>query len=156
MSIEWHNLAEDFTRDGALRDIYILQTTQADWQQALDTVRSTATAIDYRSGDQPSPLPSTFGSSTSEFGRLLSFRIGAIGLTCHFFHEAEIEFSFWPHELTNQTDLDARIRFIQRLGDSVGKPVIVCPENYPDAAFLRYEPESHSTSFIPYAAPGNA
>ena len=155
MSIEWQTVAEDFARDGALRDIYILQTIASDWQHALDTVRSTATDIQYRCGEKLLPLPSSFGSQ-DEFGRLLSFRIGRIGLACHFFHDAEIEFDFWPHDLTSQADLDDLLTFLQHLGDSVGKPVIVCPENCPESAFLRYEPESHSTAFIPHATPGNA
>ena len=154
MSIEWNTVAEDFARDGALRDIYVFQTTVADWQQALDTVRSTATAIQYRCGEQPLPLPSTFGSP-SEFGRLLTFRIGSIGLACHFFHDADIEFDFRPHELTGQTDLDDLLHFVRRLGDSIGKPVIVCPENSPDYAFLRYDPQSLSTSYVPYGTPGS-
>ena len=155
MSIEWQTVAEDFARDGGLRDIYVLQTVASDWQRALDTVRSTATDIQFRCGEQLLPLPSSFGSP-NEFGRLLTFRIGSIGLACHFFHDADIEFDFWPQDLTGQTDLDDLLRFIQRLGDSVGKPVIICPENSPDYAFLRYDAQSHSTSYVPYATPGNA
>src|SRR5688572_2072680 len=131
MSIEWHTVAEDFACDGALRDIYVLQTTAADWQRALDTVRSAATDIQYRCGEQSLPLPPLFGGAR-ECGRLLTFRIGSIGLACHFFHDADIEFDFWPQDLAGQADLDDLLRFIQQLGDSVGKPVIVCPENSPD------------------------
>ncbi len=155
MSIKWHTVAEDFALDGALRDIYVLQTTAADWQQALDTVRITATDIQYRCGEQSLPLPSSFGSP-SELGRLLTFRIGSIGFACHFFHDEDIEFDFWPQNVTGQADLEDLLRFLQSLGDSVGKPVIVCPENSPDYTFLRYDPQSHSTSYIPYTTPGNA
>jgi hypothetical protein len=158
MSIEWNTVAADFARDGALRDIYILRTTSSDWQHALDTICATATGIEFRRGDQPLPLPSSASAifdSSSGLGRLLTFHIGSIGLACHFFHDADIEFDFWPHDLAGQSDLDDLFRFIQRLGDSVGKPVVVSPENSPDNAFLRYSPDTHSMVYIPCPTLGN-
>ncbi len=147
MSIEWQTIAEDFASDGALRDIYVFQTSASDWQHALEVVRLMATDIQYRGGEQLLPLPSSFGD-TSEFGRLLTFRIGNLELACHFFHDAAIEFDFWPSNLTGQTDLNDLLHFIQHLGASVGKPVIVCPENSPDYAFLRYDPQSQLSSYV--------
>jgi hypothetical protein len=155
MSIDWQAVAADFTRDGALRDIYIYQTDAADWERAFSTIRSLATNIQYRCGDHVLPLPASFGDP-HEFGRQLTFRVGNICFQCRFFQDLEIEFDFWPYLLTGQADLDDLLAFIQQLGYSIGKPVVVCPENCPESPILRYDPESCSVVFIPCARTGRA
>jgi len=40
--VRWTEVSDFWEHDGSLRDIYVLSTTQDDWQRLLDLVRACA------------------------------------------------------------------------------------------------------------------
>ena len=58
MTLEWNNCKGEFARDGALRDIQVVDATAADWQRVLDFVRSGAGKLEYSVDGISAAMPS--------------------------------------------------------------------------------------------------
>lgn len=97
-----------------------------------------------RCGGVAMPMPSAcealFGDPlTKDDCFSMSFTVGDLVLDCHFFDPAEIEFSFWPDEVTEGSLRDL-LAFLIDVGDAAGKPAILTHENGPQAPIFRYDP----------------
>jgi hypothetical protein len=71
---------------------------------------------------------------------LLAIMLGTAQLNCNFFQNDEIEFDFYPQEITNVAQAETLASFMQLLGETTDKPVILCYENTQDAVIARYSP----------------
>jgi hypothetical protein len=75
----------------------------------------------------------------------LRFRVvGRIVVLCPFFTSDEIEFDIDPREATSQAALDELLGFLRRVGDSVGRAVMLSYENDSQHPFISYEPGSRA------------
>ena len=59
--LRWTEVSEVWEDDGSLRDIYVLSTTEDDWQRLLDLVRAGAWPYSYTEGENSTPLPTNIG-----------------------------------------------------------------------------------------------
>ena len=79
MKIDWKTLARDFEPDGALRDLYVSPSTEADWQQALDFIRLHSDEPSYSLDSCSVPLPlevsAAFAARTPAASRWKAFGI---------------------------------------------------------------------------------
>jgi len=55
--LEWRTVAEYFKPDAALRDIYVNNTSLADWQATLDRIRERYAPLKFKIDGQPADLP---------------------------------------------------------------------------------------------------
>ena len=142
--IRWDTCKEDFRGDGSLRDIYITPSTLADWRALYPVLRSypgVEYSVDGVSQTPPDSVEQAFAVRQSA-SPMLRFRVGQVLVVFHFFSEDEIECDFVPNEITSQTDLDALLDFIRRLGDTTRKRVVITPENGRERPFITYDSES--------------
>jgi hypothetical protein len=143
--LRWSEVREDW-EDGSnvLRDIYVLSTTEDDWQRVLDLVRASGWPSSYTEGDNPAPLPTKVGEifeRTSGLSVLLRiWPTEGVAIHCHFFVPDEIEFDVSPREVTGQTQLDAVCGFVRAIGKALDKPVLVTWESTPSEPIMRYQP----------------
>jgi hypothetical protein len=141
--LEWRTAAGDFEADGALRDIYVLDATLADWQVALDHVRQRYAPLTFRVDGCPASLPEQVADIFPIWERAspqLNFDLGGIDVACYFFTREEIELDIRPEEVTGPERLSALVSFLRGLATAVGKPAVLTMENAPDAAILRADP----------------
>src|SRR5262245_25587886 len=115
----------DFVRDGSLRDIYVLDTTLDDWHTFLDLVAGKLMDEGVEVA-RPDDVATLF-----EVKHLLVFYVGRIFFSCHFFARDEIEMSFGPEDIDEQS-LPELLAFVSELAAALRKTVIVTPENCPE------------------------
>ena len=71
---------------------------------------------------------------------MLRVTLNGVISQCHFFTPNEIEFDFVSKEIDTPERLQALLEFVETLGRSTGKTVVVTLESSPERAFLRYDP----------------
>ena len=150
--IAWTNVKSDFEWDGSLRDIYVRSATLEDWR-AVYRVLKKSPDVELRFDGASSALPDDIGdvfAMRAKKSPTLSVKVGSATAVFHFFTEEEIECDIDPREVRSQADFDAVLAFLKRIGDSVGKPVLLTPENSPEAEILRYDPNFQE---FKYASP---
>ena len=141
--IRWDTCKEDFRGDGSLRDVYITPATLADWKVLYPLLRDypgVKYSVDGVVQPPPALVEQAFAVRPSG-SPMLRFRVGPVMVVFHFFWDEEIECDFVPNEITSQTDLDALLGFVRKLGDATLKRVLVTPENSPEQPFITYDPE---------------
>ncbi|MDQ3366146.1 MAG: hypothetical protein M3680_12035 [Myxococcota bacterium] len=149
--LDWETQQRDFEGDGALRDIYVQATTTADWKVVLALILDGNFQARLERGGALVPVPIEFETlfdDNDNDRHLLSFTIADVVLSCQFFQPEEIELSFLPNGVTEDA-LQHVLAFIVDIGEATRKPVIMTPENYPQAPIFRYEPDEHQLTWIP-------
>jgi hypothetical protein len=153
-SVDWRTVADEFKRDGALRDIYVHDVALADWQAALDNIRVRYAplkfSVDGELADLPDEVTEIF--RIRERGSLLlNFDLGAPYVACHFFTEEQIEFNLRPEDVTGPERLAAVVSFMHGLTTAIGKAVVLTMENMPNAVILRADPTSGRVVRVPFS-----
>ncbi|TIT17924.1 MAG: hypothetical protein E5W81_18180 [Mesorhizobium sp.] len=140
--MNWEQIASDFAWDGSWRDIYVLNTSEADWQGVWNILLEWTPPASFSVSGKIESMPlGVEAVLESETGSLLSFYVGPIQLACHFFSADEIEFDFDPRQVTGKTEVEHLDRFMRLLGDATGKPIILTQENDQEAIIARYSPD---------------
>ncbi|AZO47963.1 MAG: hypothetical protein EOS58_18635 [Mesorhizobium sp.] len=143
--MKWEQVASDFAWDGSWRDIYVLNTSEADWQRVWDILREWSPPANFSvSGNIESMLLGVEAALESETASLLSFYVGPIQLACHFFSTVEIEFDFDPRQVSGIPEVEQLEGFMRLLGDAIEKQVILTQENDQEAIIARYSPDLES------------
>ncbi|MFL5731924.1 MAG: hypothetical protein ACJ78Q_01885 [Chloroflexia bacterium] len=130
--------------DGSWRDICVQGVAIADWQRVVDWLRAGPYPVEFLLGGEPAPLPadvSPLFALSNEIGVLMSVDLEGTIANCHFFWHKEIEFDIDPRQVNSEEREEAIADFMRALGRAVGKDVILTPENWHRASFLRYDPE---------------
>jgi hypothetical protein len=143
MNLKWETVAQEFNFDGTWRDIYVFDTTMADWQRMLDFLRASPYQVQYFRNSRQVEFPIQVAGAfplPDECDRLLSVSFAGVLANCHFFTEAEIEFDIDPRDLKSQVELDALFGFMHRLAVSVGKAVVLTPGNLREIVVFRVRP----------------
>jgi hypothetical protein len=118
--------------DGSLRDLYILNTTVDDWQSLIDFLLQSEYPNTYTVNGEIAEFPSRVErvfETRNKATTLLSVRVDKVMLNCHFFCEEEIEFDLDPREITDKAHLRRLFEFMKRVGQVVGKDVLLTLEN---------------------------
>lgn len=127
---------EHFETDGALRDVCVLDATMQDWQRMLDGLSALPWTVIFRWALSDSPADSMPGARElwerlerdPDENATLSLRVGEIWFTCYFFSDDEIEFTFDPADVVDEKSFSSLREFIQWLGDSTRREVIMTME----------------------------
>ncbi|MES0119475.1 hypothetical protein NKK52_26335 [Mesorhizobium sp. C277A] len=140
--MNWEQIASDFAWDGSWRDIYVLNTSEADWQAVWDILLEWTPPANFSVSGKIESMPlGVEAALESETDSLLSFYVGPIQLACHFFTVVEIEFDFDPRQVSGETEIEHLDRFVRLLGDATGKRVTLTQENDQEAIIARYSPD---------------
>jgi hypothetical protein len=141
--IDRHNRAFQPDEFGELRDIYVLDTDERDWQRVLDYLHGADLPLTFRVDGHTRPLP----ASIQEILMLrrhaapqLGIDLDGVLLSCYFFTPSTIEFDLDPRDVLCPERADRVVGFMQDVADLLGKPVILTPENRPEEPLLRREP----------------
>jgi hypothetical protein len=141
-----------FHIDGSLRDLYVLGTSEHDWQAVLAALRVSSYPLDYFVDDEGCPLPDQVAAMFSirgEHSPALRIDSERLGLNCHFFIPEEIEFDLDPKDYQNEEQVSRLLEFIRYIGQAVRKVVIMTAENDAPYPLFRYDPAtSEETWFL--------
>jgi len=128
---------------GSLRDIYVLDADERNWQSVVDWIRTSGLPYAFHLDGKPRPLP----AAVQDIFRLrddavtgLSIDLDGVVVRGHFFMPDEIEFDLDPRDVVRPDQADRVLGFVQDLADLLGKPAILTPENDPEHPLVRKEP----------------
>lgn len=157
--MNWQDVEAEFEWDGSLRDLYVLETDRETWQKALDFLRTSAYPLSYFVDGEGAELPAEVAaifSRRSATSPLLSVDVYGIHINCHFFVEEQIEFDVDPREVNDEARFGHLCEFIQRLGQNLGRSVILTPEtsgHEEQEVIIRYLPMDDHFEYTPVGIP---
>ncbi|BCL84635.1 hypothetical protein ccbrp13_71000 [Ktedonobacteria bacterium brp13] len=108
-----------FYMDGSLRDIYVLRTSEQDWQTLLDFLRTSSYPLECLVGGEHQPLPeqvTDLFKLEREVGVTLRIDREHLEINCHFFTHEEIEFDLDPKDFQNDQQVSRLLDFIRAIG----------------------------------------
>jgi hypothetical protein len=134
--------AED---EGALRDIYIEDTTTADWDKVVGAIQE-RWSCSYSEDGVPVAMPAAAEVLRRRSRRATRLEVHLserLEIEAHFFEPEQIEFSFLPADARDDADVYRILDFVLHLGRTLGHTVHMTVESHmggrpPDD--LRYEP----------------
>ena len=143
--VDWGQLKESlYYEDGSLRDIYVSDTTEDDWQKWMEWVQRTyptewfdhqtktpADAVDFaaisnhwQNENQTRLLPT------------LKVFLEHIPINTHFFIANEIENDINPADIKTWGDHVRLLNYMKVMSYVLDKPVVLTPENMPDHVLM--------------------
>jgi hypothetical protein len=151
-SPRWSDVEKDWEPDGALRDIYVQGTSEADWQRVVNAVRAKELPWSYSEDGEHCPMPDSVDeifNRRSHVAILWAITpVSGIQINCHFFTSEEIEFDLTPTEIVGQPELDVVVEFVRLVGRASEKLASVCYENWPDEPFMLYDPTADLVTLL--------
>ena len=140
-----------FYIDGSLRDIYVVGTSEQDWQALLTYLRVSPYPLEYLLDDEVRPLPELavdILSIRDEHSPLLRIDQQRLGLNCHFFIPQEIEFDLDPKDFQTEQDMSYLLDFMRTIGRVLNKPIILTGENDTLGPLFRYDPATNEDTWF--------
>src|SRR5215211_7135029 len=136
---EWHKIKEEiYYWDDSWRDIYVLHTTQGDWNSWMDLVnhnysvqfyngqtQQTETAIDKKAVFDYQEHKTDLASSAV-------VKVAQITVSCRFFSIQQIENDIDPREITTAEKHQELMDYLKAMSKRLNKPVLLTAENQPD------------------------
>ncbi|UWP91202.1 hypothetical protein K3X13_08845 [Aliiroseovarius crassostreae] len=143
MEFDWDSHKCIFHPDGSLRDIYVFNTNEDDWDKLLAFAKEEG-AVFIVDGDRR-PMPDhismvNFGASA----QIVAFRRGALDINCHFFTLDEIEMDIDPKQVSDQSGFDCVLSFLRDLGRALNRNAVLTEESSPQSVWFSYD-ASHDT-----------
>ncbi|MFJ2473166.1 hypothetical protein ACIOWI_09280 [Streptomyces sp. NPDC087659] len=143
---------ELFVVDGALRDVCVLHAEVEDWDRVVRDLAASDWVVEFSTthprGEElfSSGAPELFAAlaQSGEDSATLAVRVGDIWFTAYFFDPSEIEFTFDPRDVVDESGFGAVEGFMKRVGNACGKRVVMTMESSTDhvglPAMLEYRP----------------
>jgi hypothetical protein len=134
---------------GTLPDVFVHDTSVADWQSLFDLIRERGWGCECREGENVVDLPSAASLSSRPAGEeLMMVKVWPIPEVLAIFRlytldGSGIEFDVDLRELQGQDRLDLLCDFLAALGRKLGKAVLMHPEAAsPTSPILGYLPDA--------------
>ena len=150
---DWSRISSAFEKDGSLRDIYILDTSLAEWEKTWAFLLGRRASLTLRVGGEPVPLPShaeqIFVARDRGDTATLSCLLGGATLNCHFFVKEEVEFDVDPAEVEDARAANEVARFMVGLSKATGREILLTAENNRDGVVAKVEPGDKDVRWHP-------
>jgi hypothetical protein len=143
--MDWTTLKRQiYFKDGALRDVYVLDATAGEWEKWVDLVNKNYSVEfwDAKTGLTTDKINFTavkeyWDSNGHREVISATIKLASINVKCHFFDESEIENDIDPSEINSQEDHDKFIGYLRDISVSLDKDVIVTDENTKGSVLAR-------------------
>jgi len=143
--LDWQAIAGHFASDGTLRDIYVFDTSMADWEavwRLLAGSRDRLTFyIDGVLSEPPATVTEIFDVGT-DHSVLATYCASDLTVNCHFFTPSEIEFDVDPRQIDGLDAIEVLARFIAAIGETTSKPVVLTEENDQSMVIAWFDPKA--------------
>ena len=137
----WRACRPDFGAQGAARRLYVLETSERDWDLLLRAVRRGPWPHRFSLDALVAPLP-RYGIEAFAAWRqavpLLELAVGPAVVRCHFRGVQQIELELDPAEVGDPDALEALVRFMAWLGRVLERTVLLAPDDAPERPILEY------------------
>lgn len=143
MQSAFHDIVIDLQKDGTLRDIYIDNSINEDWNSFLDFVRIADYPYTFEVDTEAGTLPRNIAEIDKilEAGSInLSIEVAGKWICCHFFCDEEIELDFWPEDYNTPEQWSYMSLFLNDLVNYLQRKAIVTFENERDSIITEFIP----------------
>lgn len=144
--MNWKEIEWIFEKDGALRDIYIQNTSILDWKKVVDLLnaeyklafgiseKDSIDKIDFKF------VEAMFTDKTGELeAKSATIDLSGIIVKCHFFVEEQIEFDVNPSEINSKIDFEKLTDFMKNISAKLEKQILLCGENEPKFPLIKID-----------------
>ncbi len=142
----WKDIEWIFEKDGALRDIYVQNTTISDWQKVVDLLNSdyklTFGVYEDNLTDKIDfgYVKTMFADETGELEtKSATIDLDGIVVKCYFFLFDQIEFDINPSEIHSELELKKVTDFMKTMSAELGKQITLCGENQPEFPLIKID-----------------
>ena len=149
--MKWTKYKNEFEWDGSLLDLYTLDIHISHWQRLIELLQGTYSTIFTADGNvtsMPKDVADIF-HLREEKNVLMAIELDGIQINCHFFTEDEIEFDIDPREISTEEKATRLFEFMQIIGKTLQKEVILTPENLQGEVIFKYVPETDDIVYFP-------
>lgn len=132
-----------FYIDGSLRDIYVLETDEQDWQKLLTFLRTSSYSVRFITAGKDQSLPDQIRdifAMIHTHGGMLQVDAEHLKLHCYFYTYEEIEFDIDPRDMNNEQQVARLLDFMRVIATTLNKEIILAPENMPERPLFRFNP----------------
>ena len=150
LHMNWSMVKADFGRDGSLRDLYVYETSIADWEAFLSSLSSWPYEVRFFVNGEESDAPATAADAFrigAEAALTLRVNVKGVSVCTHFFVPEEIELDVDPREIDGPEKLKALSQFIRELGQALDRVVEITHENSPELVIARFLPSTGEFSY---------
>ena len=130
MNYNWNDISWIFKPDGALRNIYVQNTSLNDWEKIIDLLNDNY-ILNYHSKnkiDKEEVFQNLKEIGEKDF-KTVSIVIKNIKINCHFFLIEQIEFDIEPNEIKTQDDFEKILSFMTKISSTLKKQITLTGEN---------------------------
>lgn len=138
----WQLLKEKvYYEDGSLRDIYMLNTTAADWEKWVEFVNQNY-RVEWYDSKSNITKPNIDFASIESYWRderattTAKIFLDTIQINAHFFDDSEIENDLDPREFKNIKQHYKLLSYLNSFSNLCNKPIVVTPENDPSISLM--------------------
>ena len=132
-------LLNDFLiTDGALRDIYVDNTSIKDWENVIERLKNSDFSIKYFVDNNESKLPADISSlfTNSQNALKLELKKENIIINSFILIEDQIEFDIDPRDFVAEEQHSIIFEFLNLLVAATNKTIKLCDENSADTPYL--------------------
>lgn len=142
----WNNIEWIFEKDGALRDIYVQNSTISDWEKVVDLLNSeyklTFGVYEDNLTDKIDLgyVKTMFADETGELEtKSATIDLSGIVVKCFFFLENQIEFDINPTEIKTESHFNKITDFMKSISSKLEKQITLCGENQPEFPLIKID-----------------
>ena len=142
----WKDIEWIFEKDGALRDIYVQDTTISDWEKVVDILNSDFKLTFGVHEDNLTDkidieyVKTMFADESGELEtKSTTIDLDGIVVKCYFFLEDQIEFDINPSEIHSELELKKVTDFMKTMNTVLGKQITLCGENQPEFPLIKID-----------------
>ena len=142
----WNNIEWIFEKDGALRDIYVQNSTITDWEEVVELLNSEykltfgvyeenlTDKIDFEF------VKTMFADETGELEtKSATIDLNGIVVKCYFFLENQIELDINPTEIKTELEFNKITDFMKSISSKLKKQITLCGENQPEFPLIKID-----------------
>ena len=149
MKRNWEDIKWIFEPNGALRDIYVQETSIKDWGKIIDLINEkyevncgdTGEYKDSQKIDKNHVIEYLIDETGEKESKSASIVLGKIKLNCHFFLEDQIEFDIDPNEINSIEDFELIKNFMTDVSKLIDNQITLTDENIPQIPLVKIDVE---------------
>lgn len=136
-------VADLLTLDGALRDIFILNSTLDDWNNVLQALKNSDYGLEFLIDYEPAELPNSAEEIFKiDKSKTLKVKRDNIFFNSYFFVADEIDFDSDPRDFVAFEQGEDLVNFMRFLSNLTNKPCILTPELDQEYILMKILPNS--------------
>ncbi|GHO54690.1 hypothetical protein KSB_31650 [Ktedonobacter robiniae] len=132
-----------FENDGSLRDIFVLNTSEQDWQIMLNFLRQSSYPFEFTIDGTPQELPDsvkTIFDLRQEHSTQLCIDRQELVINSFFFTEEEIDFDIHPRDINTGDKVERLLEFMRTISKLLNKEIILTPQMSETNPWYRFNP----------------